>query len=65
MIVKKIQIFEINQIVIFKANRLMVHDLLVLDDGLAPYLFLPLVPVAIKRKIRIIIPIIGIKIIEI
>ena len=27
----KLEIFEINQIAIFKANRLMVHDLLVLD----------------------------------
>ena len=27
----KLEIFEINQIAIFKANRLMVQDLLVLD----------------------------------
>ena len=31
MLVKKIYIFEINQIANFKANRLMIKDLLVLD----------------------------------
>ena len=28
----KLEIFEINQIAIFKANRLSVHDLLVLES---------------------------------
>ena len=29
----KLDTKEINQIAIFKANRLVVHDLLILDDG--------------------------------